>query len=203
MRKPAGERYTAATYPICEGQRHRITISTKPASAANVSSPLKMHNKPDSKLLEKTTGDIFFEHRAFVQLNAQAWSRWVLIMPVRSLQWKRLSQYIVKREDSDEIKLRSNVILPTLRIRLSVSKPPPPALSDSLSDSLRRRTVSLPAVSLSLPSTTRVNHNTIVYQYRSRTRCHCVVPAHYTHSVIPSIIHPSQPILGSTRRLSP
>ena len=31
---------------------------------------------------------------------------------------------------------------------------------------------------------TRVNHNTIVYQYRSCTQCRCIVPAHYTHSVI-------------------
>ena len=31
---------------------------------------------------------------------------------------------------------------------------------------------------------TRVNHNTIVYRYRSCTQCHLVVPAHYTHSII-------------------
>ena len=30
----------------------------------------------------------------------------------------------------------------------------------------------------------RVNHNTIVYQYRSCTQHPCTVPAHYTHSVI-------------------
>ena len=29
-----------------------------------------------------------------------------------------------------------------------------------------------------------LNHNTIVYQYRSCTRCHLIVPAHYRHSVI-------------------
>ena len=35
------------------------------------------------------------------------------------------------------------------------------------------------------PVSTRVNHNTIVYQYRSCSQRHCVVPepAHYTHSV--------------------
>ena len=32
--------------------------------------------------------------------------------------------------------------------------------------------------------TTRVNHDTIVYQYRSCTQCRCIVPAHCTHSVI-------------------
>ena len=31
---------------------------------------------------------------------------------------------------------------------------------------------------------TRFNHNTIVYQYRSCTQCRCIVPAHYTHSGI-------------------
>ena len=31
---------------------------------------------------------------------------------------------------------------------------------------------------------TRLNHNTIVYQYRPCTQRHCVVPAHYTHSDI-------------------
>ena len=31
---------------------------------------------------------------------------------------------------------------------------------------------------------TRVNHNTIVYQYRSWSRCHCIVPVHRTHSVM-------------------
>ena len=29
---------------------------------------------------------------------------------------------------------------------------------------------------------TRVNHNTLMYQYRACTQCHCSVPAHYTHS---------------------
>ena len=32
--------------------------------------------------------------------------------------------------------------------------------------------------------TTRVNHNTIMYRYLSCTQCHCIVPAHYAHSVI-------------------
>ena len=31
---------------------------------------------------------------------------------------------------------------------------------------------------------TRVDHNSIVYQYMSCTHCRCIVPAHYTHSVI-------------------
>ena len=31
---------------------------------------------------------------------------------------------------------------------------------------------------------TRVHHNIIVYQYRPRTQRRCIVPAHYTHSVV-------------------
>ena len=32
--------------------------------------------------------------------------------------------------------------------------------------------------------TIRVNHNTIVYQYRTWSQCPCIVPAHYIHAVI-------------------